>query len=140
MQLSTLYGLVGIGGLMLLSGVHWIRDQSMALEPIGAYLVGVAPNFAAAIAICFVVLSIWASQRRHTTVESMRNRFLACAALSGFGLIGWELFQRTSRRLVFDLHDMLATLIGIGTAALIFFIVTPKTTERNDIEGQDAAR
>ncbi|ESQ73668.1 hypothetical protein [Asticcacaulis sp. AC402] len=139
MQLSMRYGLAGIGGLILLSAVQWLRDQPMSLDPFGAYLAGVTPNFAAAIAICFVLLSIWASHRRDTNVTYMRSRFLVCAAISGLGLIGWELVQRTSQRFVFDIHDMLATLAGIGTSALVFFIITPNTSDKSDIEEQDAA-
>lgn len=58
LKLSTRYGLVGIGALALLSGVHWLREQQMRLEPISEYLMGVTPNFAASIAINFVLMSI----------------------------------------------------------------------------------
>lgn len=126
MQLSTRYGLIGIAALALLSLVHWVRDRHVELDPIGTYLRGVTPNFAAAIAISFVLLSIWADRKRNAGFASLRNRFLGCAAISGVGLIGWELLQSTSRNFVFDGHDMLATLVGIATAAALFRAVTPR--------------
>ena len=127
MQPSMRYGLVGIAALALLSFVHWVRDQRLQLDPVSDYLVGVTPNFAAAIAIAFVPLSVWADRRRDAGFASARRGFLVCAAISGVGLFGWELVQRTSQRFVFDGHDMLATLAGLGVAALVFYVITPRT-------------
>ena len=126
------YGLVAIGALSLLSLVHWVRDRQLLLEPVSAYLVGVVPNFAAAIAIRFVLLSIWTGQLRNPDFRAARNRFFTVALISGLGLVGWELFQITSSRLVFDTHDLLATLVGIGTAALLFYTITPQPPPRVD--------
>lgn len=127
MQLSTRYGLVGIGALGLLSGVHWLRDRAAPLDPVGRYLLGVTPNFAAAIAISFVLLSFWADQARGAGFPSLRRQFFVCAAVSVLGLLGWEGVQTTSRRFVFDLHDVLATLGGGVVATLLFHAITPRT-------------
>lgn len=124
-QLSTRYGLVGIGGLALLTFVQWAREQRPHLEPVGEYLLGVVPNFAAAIAICFVLLGIWTDQARNTTAASNGNRFLASAAISGLGLAGWEFVQQTSQRFVFDPGDLLATFAGMITSAALFYAITP---------------
>ena len=128
MRPSTRYGLVGICALALLSFVHWLRARQLHPEPVGEYLLGVTPNFAAAIAINFVLLSFWADQRRDAGFRSARYWFFVCAAISGVGLIGWELVQRTSQRLVFDLHDVLATLAGIGTATVLFHRIAPRAS------------
>jgi hypothetical protein len=93
-------------------------------------LVGVTPNFAAAVAIIFVLLSFWADQKADFELSALRLRFLVCAAVSGFGLTAWELIQMTSNRLVFDLFDLMATLCGIVTAALIFYRVPPQRPAR----------
>ena len=58
MTLATRYGLTGIGALALLSLVHWYRGSGLSPLPGGDYLLEVLPNFAAAIAITFVQLSI----------------------------------------------------------------------------------
>lgn len=128
-RLSTRYGLAGISALALLSVVHWLRDGSGKFGPIGNYLIGVLPNFAAAIAITFVLLSIWADQKRDGNFVAAQRWFAGCASVSGVGLIGWEFFQRTSRKFVFDPHDVLATFVGIGTASLLFYVITPRVIE-----------
>jgi putative flippase GtrA len=129
-QQSIRYGLVSIAALALLSAIQWIREQHLHLDPVGQYLVGVAPNFAAAIAINFVLLSIWADQRRDPGFAAARRRFLICAAISGIGLFGWEFFQMTSKRLVFDTQDLLATAVGICVGMIAFYAITPKPADR----------
>jgi hypothetical protein len=131
MQPSLRYGLAGIGALALLSLVQWLREQHLHPGPLGKYLLGVTPNFAAAIAITFVLLSVWADKNRGATIASARKGFAACAAISGFGLIGWELIQRTSGRFVFDFSDILATLLGIGASALLFHAISPSADAEN---------
>lgn len=132
MRRSTRYGLAGIGALALLSLVHWLRGRPVSGEPIPTYLLGVVPNLAAAIAITFVLLSIWADQNKDAPYSAARRWFLVFAALSACGLLAWEIVQRTSARFVFDPHDVGATLVGIGAAALIFLAITPSTTTTKD--------
>lgn len=127
--LFTRYGLAGIGALALLSLVHWLRGIAMLRRPAVDYFLGVLPNFAAAIAIAFVLLGIWADRNRDSTFEAARRAYFVCASISGLGLIGWEIFQKTSNRLVFDPHDIGATLVGIGMASLLFYSLTPRQTE-----------
>lgn len=126
MRLSTRYGLVGIGALALLSAVHWLRDLALPLPPAADYLLGILPNFAAAMAITFVLLSFWSDQNRDADFASVKRPFLVCAATSGLGLLAWEMFQTTSVRLVFDVHDIGATLIGVAAASLVFHALTPR--------------
>ena len=101
----------GIGALALLSTVLLIRQRPLSFDPISAYLLGVAPNFAAAVATIFVLLSISTDHKRNAELSAIRYRFFIFAAVSGIGLIGWELFQETSKRLVFDPYDLFATLV-----------------------------
>lgn len=124
MQMSTRFGLTGIAALALLTAVHQLRGIEWSPHPAGVYLIGVLPNFAAAIAITFVLLSIRADQQRNADWTSTRRAFLACAAISGVGLLAWELFQRTSDRLVFDPHDIAATFVGLGVAGVLFIALT----------------
>ena len=131
MKAPTRYGLAGIGALSLLSAVHWLRDIAARQSRVGDYLLGVTPNFAAAIAIAFVLLSIWADQNRDASFVAATRAFLACASISGLGLLGWEFFQRSSTRFVFDAHDVGATLVGIGTASLLFYGLTPRPGARS---------
>lgn len=124
MTLATRYGLTGIGALALLSLVHWYRGSGLLPLPGGNYLLGVLPNFAAAIAITFVLLSIWSDQHRGADYESTKRVFLVAASISGIGLTAWEFLQETSKRLIFDAHDLGATLVGIVAAGILFYVLT----------------
>ena len=128
---STRYGLVGIAALALLSCVHWIRGLSGELVPAVAYLVGVLPNVVAAIAIPFVFMGIIADQKKDAPPTTIQRWFYASVITSCFGLLGWELIQRTSDRLIFDFNDLLATVVGSMIACAIFLAITP-TTLQND--------
>lgn len=98
MQLSTRYGLVGIGALALLTTVHQLREMTRFSSPAGDYLLGTLPNFAATIAITFVLLGIWSDQNREAAFASIKRGFLICASISALGLLAWEAMQKTSDR------------------------------------------
>ena len=126
LTLSTRYGLAGIGALSLLSVVHWLRASAAWQGPASGYLLGVMPNFAAAMAISFVLLGIWADQKRAASYALSVRAFVACASISGLGLLGWEFVQKSSNRFVFDPHDAGATIVGIGASTLLFHWLTPR--------------
>jgi hypothetical protein len=128
MKLSTRYGLAGIGALGALSLVHWGRTQCEAPE-IVSYLMGVLPHVAAAIAIPFVLLSIWADQKPAATYHAVRRSFVVLALVAGVGLIAWEFIQQSSRSLFFDYHDIAATILGLVVAWFLFVLLTPRTME-----------
>ena len=130
MKLSLRYGLVGIGALGLLSLVHWGRKLQYDGPAVAEYLMGVLPNVAAAIAIPFVLLSIWADQKPNASHANSRQTFVVLTLLSGVGLIAWELVQQSSRTLVFDLHDIGATILGLGLGWLLFILSTPVDNAR----------
>ena len=130
MKLSLRYGLVGIGALGLLSLVHWGRKLQYDGPAVAEYLMGVLPNVAAAIAIPFVLLSIWAYQKPNASHANLRQTFVVLTLLSGVGVIAWELVQQFSRTLVFDLHDIGATILGLGLGWLLFILLTPVDNAR----------
>ncbi|OYW21884.1 MULTISPECIES: hypothetical protein [unclassified Sphingomonas] len=123
------YGLVSIGALALLSLVHLMRGIDREWPPIVAYLMGVMPNIAAAIAIPFVVLGYLADQRKTAPPAAFRRWFYAAATVSLIGLIGWELLQRRSTGLIFDVDDIGATFVGTMIAVMLFTLVTPKAAD-----------
>jgi Ni/Fe-hydrogenase subunit HybB-like protein len=115
-----------MGALGLLAMVHQLRAMERSPQVSSDYLIGVLPNFAAAIAITFVLLSIWADQNRDADFDSAKRPFLVCASISGIGLLAWELFQKTSSRLVFDPHDLGATFVGVGATCMLFYALKPQ--------------
>jgi hypothetical protein len=115
---------VGIAALALLAVVHQFRDRQLFVPPPGSILLGVLPNFAAAIAITFVLFSIWLDQKRSVELASPVRPFLFCAAISGAGLFGWEFLQLSTNRLVFDPDDLIATLAGLAVAGGVFLALS----------------
>jgi len=128
MQLSTRYGLVGIGALGALSLVHWGRKLQFEAPEIVLYSMGVLPNVAAAIAIPFVLLGIWADQKPVATYQAARRRMAVLTLVAGIGLIAWEYMQQSSGSLVFDYHDIAATIFGLAVAWLLFVLLTPRAS------------
>jgi hypothetical protein len=127
MKLSTRYGLVGIGALSALSLVHWGRKARYDAMEIVVYLMGVLPNVAAAIAIPFVFLSIWADRNEGASYEAARRSFVGATLVAGVGQVAWEFIQQSSRSLVYDIHDIGATIVGLGVGGLLFTLLTPKS-------------
>ncbi len=62
-KLSAAYGLVAIGALALLTSGQWARTNIKPAGELLQFAMGVLPNFAAAIAIPFVILGIQAEQK-----------------------------------------------------------------------------
>ena len=110
-----------------LSLVHWGRTLQYEWPEIVLYLMGVLPNVAAAIAIPFVLLGIWADQKPAATDQAARRSFVILTLVAGVGLIAWEFIQRSSRSLFFDYHDIAATIFGLVVAWLLFVLLTPRT-------------
>jgi len=84
------------------------------------YLLGVLPNVAAAIAIPYVVLSIWVDQAPTGSFSVVKKRHLMLTVFSSVGLIAWEFGQQLSRGLYFDPDDIAATIVGM-VLGLMFF-------------------
>ena len=116
---------MGIRALACLSLVHWGRRAGHRVSDACQYLLGVLPNFAAAIAIPFVMLSIWADQNPHRTHAAARRSFLFLTLVVGTSLVAWEFMQMAGRTLVYDTSDILATLVGLGTGGVHFALVNP---------------
>lgn len=123
--LSTRYSSVGVGALALLSIGHWARAHAGGGAPAYSYALGVLPSFLAAIAVPFVVLGTWADHKPDATPAAARRWFPGIALVSTAGLVGWEVLQRGSTGLIFDAHDIGATLVGLGAATILFRLVTP---------------
>ena len=130
MKLSTRYGLAGIAALAGLSLVHWLRKERYSGGEVSDYLLGVSPNFCAAIAISFMALSVWADQQKAIEYGATRRWFWFSAAFAGAGLLGWEIVQQKSANLVFDIHDIGATIAGLALSAAVFHLMTPRAPKQ----------
>lgn len=127
MKLPTRFGLVGIVALSLLSLGHWVRENVQVQSAGIRYCLGVLPNFAAALAIPFVIMSAWADRdETRDAVPDHAWRFRLCAAFAFAGLVAWEFLQLRGPRLVFDTDDIIATAVGTAMAFVTFRLVAPK--------------
>lgn len=117
----TRYSLTGIVALAALSGVHAVRDAGGGDN----WLIGVAPNLCAAVAIPFVALGVWADRCRDAGRAATLRAFAWCAAGSLTGLVAWELAQLGPNSLVFDLWDLLATVAGTMLAGALITLLAP---------------
>jgi hypothetical protein len=106
---------VAIGALGTLSLVQWGRKLQLQGPDFVLYLLSVLPNVLSAIAIPFVLLSIWADQKPTANYQSARRIFIILLLFAGIGLITWEFMQLWSRSLYFDYHDIGATIFGLGS-------------------------
>ena len=73
-----------------------------------------------------MALSAWTARQDEVARSSSFRMFLICAAISGIGLLAWELVQTTSQHFVFDINDIAATAMGLLLAGAVFRIVTPR--------------
>ena len=126
--MSLRYTMVGLAALALLTLVGWVRQNHLVGGPFLSFLIGVLPNVAAAIAIPYVFLGIWIEQRAGMSVAVVRRNFIRLSIFAGGGLIAWEFLQLSSRRLVFDVNDLGATLGGLLLGWLIFNWLTPRNS------------
>ncbi len=132
MKPSLGFGLVGVGALAVLTLVHQARGWGIDGGAGYLYLVGVLPNVAAAVAIPFVIMGIWADQNPAASRTAAHRWFLWLTLLAGSGLIAWEFVQQDSRRLVFDPHDIGATIAGLVLGYFLFMIVTRRSSGQSD--------
>lgn len=107
-------------GLAVLSATHWLRDNLSDPGPAIAFVLGVMPNLAAAFAMP-LILSSFAPQvlnlRQSTRARAVYGLLILFTTL---GLLGWEVVQSKSAAFVFDVYDIVATLIGSLLALFAF--------------------
>lgn len=77
---------LGISALGDLSLVQWIRKLQFDGPDFVLYLLSVFPNVLAAIAIPFVMLSIWADQKPAPSYQDLRRIFMALILFAGIRL------------------------------------------------------
>ncbi len=112
--------LSGMVGLALLSGTHQLRETLPAPERLVRYVLDIMPNFAAAIALPLVLAGLVPRIAGARETGKARRDFGGLLAFTTSGLVAWEFLQRGSRTLVFDVHDLIATVVGAATAFLAF--------------------
>lgn len=101
----------------------WIRPIYGKGESLGAFLLGVAPNFlAAALIFPFFFLVIRNPKYEQAAdPQHLQRWFYGGLVFSQVGLILWE-FNQLTGGLVFDWNDIVATLVGGAFAILLYHL------------------
>lgn len=109
-----------MGGLAALSATHWMRDNIPDPAPTLAFVLGVAPNLAAAFSMPLILASIVPLSWDTAGFAKTRRPYRWILAFTAFGLCAWEFIQARSNRFVFDTNDLVATACGSALAYLAF--------------------
>lgn len=105
----------------MLSAGQWLRSVGFGGDwPYVRSLLGILPNFAAAIAIPVVVLAVLVEAAPGLRGDRASRAFAGLVVLSLAALVAWEVVQRRSDRLVFDPYDLLASAAGSAVALCLF--------------------
>jgi hypothetical protein len=110
----------------------FVRPNYGMGEGLLPFLLGVAPNFLAA-ALIFPFFGLMAM---HHTKPDIRHRhkrwFYISLIISQAGLLVWEYMQQFGK-LVFDLNDVAATVVGGIVAVILYKIVAPSTWNNSQL-------
>lgn len=94
-------------------------------HPFLAFVLGWTPNYLAGLGFMVLgaaILALAGDLTRDARLPGLAHPFmLLVAAVSLLGLIGWE-FTQLSGRLVYDVHDILATVGGVLTGYGLFVV------------------
>jgi thiol:disulfide interchange protein len=110
--ISQRLALTGMGGLAVLTGTQWLREQVRDPAPAVGFALGVMPNLAAAFAMPLVLASFFPGIARVPITGRSRHSFTRLLGFTLLGLGAWEFIQTRSEQFVFDLNDLVATVLG----------------------------
>ncbi len=106
---------------------YYIRPHYVGQHVCIKYLLGVAPNFFPAIGIPALILAILMQNKKLEKVSKVYNyRNVIAVSISTIGLVCWEIIQSNSKKLVFDVNDIVWTFIG----SLIFLMLYQITKDK----------
>jgi hypothetical protein len=120
LELSQRLSATGIIGLAALSATHWLRENVSDPGPVLAFVLGVMPSLAAALAMPLILASFSPRTSRAPITKASRTAYIWVLSFTTVGLWGWEFMQARSERFVFDVYDILATGAGSILAYIAF--------------------
>lgn len=130
------FGLFALGTIAFTLVQDNIRPNYHGTSDLVKYLLGIAPNYFAGLALCsfFVVMishinstakkpsaSVWLNSKAH----------ISSILISVIGLSLWEFAQTFSAHGHFDPQDIIWTWIGAFTFYLLWFVVNTHTNKNN---------
>ena len=120
------YSLVGISGVFVNLGLYALLTRYYEVSELVAPLISIET----ALISNFILNNFWTFGKR-TTHSRIRIKFLKFHLASGFSaLINYSVFLALF--LVFQLHDILANLIGIALAAIVNYLINSNWTWKDN--------
>ncbi len=120
------YSLVGISGVFVNLGLYTLLTRYYEVSELVAPLISIET----ALISNFILNNFWTFGKR-TTHSRIRIKFLKFHLASGFSaLINYSVFLALF--LVFQLHDILANLIGIALAAIVNYLINSNWTWKDN--------
>ena len=120
------YSLVGISGVFVNLGLYTLLTRYYEVSELVAPLISIET----ALISNFILNNFWTFGKR-TTNSRIRVKFLKFHLASGFSaLINYSVFLALF--LVFQLHDILANLIGIALAAIVNYLINSNWTWKDN--------
>ena len=120
------YSLVGISGVFVNLGLYTLLTRYYEVSELLAPLISIET----ALISNFILNNFWTFGKR-TTHSRIRVKFLKFHLASGFSaLINYSVFLALF--LVFQLHDILANLIGIALAAIVNYLINSNWTWKDN--------
>jgi len=114
-------------GSSICVGVRILRHDVSAYSPGFKYLLGIAPNFGAALAILFGIEIYYTILiKKSKVIDSNPKEFGLIALVTFLGLSLWELLQFVFWAYPIDVYDILATAVGILFSSLLFLVTSHK--------------
>ena len=112
------FGLFAVCFIAYQQVIDNIRPNYIGTNLTVKYLLGIAPNFFPAIGIPALLVVLIPQMKLHSSWLN-ENKNITSNVISVTGLVAWEFIQTGSKKLHFDWHDILWTLIG----AIVFQII-----------------
>jgi len=120
------YSLVGISGVFVNLGLYTLLTRYYEVSELLAPLISIET----ALISNFILNNFWTFGKR-TTHSRIRVKFLKFHLASGFSaLINYSVFLALF--LVFQLHDILANLLGIALAAIVNYLINSNWTWKDN--------
>jgi len=118
--------------LSLIICIHLLRERHHTLTPIPRFLIGIAPNFFASLAISFLMLlliDILPNKLTKLDTKILIDHLLIYATSSFILLTIWELLQKLFWNYPIDIFDIMASLAAsvLSYAIGLIFISLNKT-------------
>ncbi len=124
-------GIITLVGMALVIIAHLMRPELGAFHPGLVLVVGVLPNFGAALSLPFLMI-VFAARILRPGRGKLLHRFVAALGVTLLGLTAWEVIQHMVWEYPIDPNDIAATGLGVVFAAGAYALLPRATNSANE--------